>query len=95
MTQNDNKRIHLRITGRVQGVGFRWFVVAEGRRLGIGGWVRNNPDGSVELEAEGPPAALSSLRARVGKGPSAARVDQVHELSATDRQLPARFETVR
>lgn len=95
MAEKTKERIHLRITGRVQGVGFRWFVVAEGRRLGLRGWVRNNPDGSVELEAEGPSDALDSMRTRVSKGPPAARVDQVRELTVTDRPLAERFETVR
>jgi acylphosphatase len=94
MTQNDLERVRLRVTGRVQGVGFRWFVVAEGRRLGIRGWVRNNADGSVELEAEGTAAELSALRARVAKGPPASRVQNVHEMPASSDELPARFTTV-
>jgi acylphosphatase len=94
MTQNGPERIHLRITGRVQGVGFRWFVVAEGRRLGIRGWVRNNADGSVEVEAEGSAAELRSLRARVAKGPPASRVESVQELTASSDALPARFTSL-
>lgn len=93
--QNDKERMRLRITGHVQGVGFRWFVVAEGRRLGLPGWVRNNPDGSVELESEGPAAKLAALRSRAGKGPPAARVDEVQEVIASVEELPARFETRR
>ena len=46
-------RIHLRIRGKVQGVGFRWFVREQARRCDLAGWVRNNPDGSVELAARG------------------------------------------
>lgn len=80
MTHNQAIRIHLRVHGRVQGVGFRWFVSAEARRLGLAGWVRNQPDGSVELEAEGAPADLEALRQRVRTGPPAARVDRVEEL---------------
>ena len=95
MTQNNKERIHLRITGRVQGVGFRWFVVSEGRRLGVAGWVRNNPDGSVELEAEGSSSELASLRTRVAKGPPAARVESVQEMVATTAELPTRFTTAR
>ena len=48
--------------GRVQGVGFRWFVREAARRLDVAGWVRNRPDGSVEVEAEGTEAAIQSLR---------------------------------
>jgi len=95
MSQNNKERIHLRITGRVQGVGFRWFVVSEGRRLGVAGWVRNNPDGSVELEAEGSASELASLRARAAKGPPAARVESVQEMVATTAELPTRFTTAR
>jgi acylphosphatase len=94
MIQNGKERVRLRVSGRVQGVGFRWFVVAEGRRLGIRGWVRNNADGSVELEAEGTPAELNSLRTRVAKGPPASRVDSVQDLVASSDELPARFATV-
>ena len=95
MTQNSQERVHLRITGRVQGVGFRWFVIAEGRRLAIRGWVRNNDDGSVEVEAEGTAAELESLRARVAKGPPASRVESVQDLPASSDALPARFTSVR
>ena len=95
MMHNDTKRIRLRITGRVQGVGFRWFVIAEGRRLGLYGWVRNDPDGSVELEAEGPADRVETLRQRAAKGPPAARVDDVTELAVSSDELPARFETRR
>ena len=95
MIQNNAKRIRLRITGRVQGVGFRWFVVAEGRRLSLHGWVRNNPDGSVELEAEGPAVAIDALRMRVGKGPPASRVEEVSEMVVSGDELPAKFETRR
>ena len=95
MIQNDNKRIRLRVTGRVQGVGFRWFIVSEGRRLGLHGWVRNNADGSVELEAEGPADRIVLMRERAGKGPPAAHVESVADLVAGEEVLPAKFETRR
>jgi acylphosphatase len=66
----------------VQGVGFRWFVEREAHILGIAGWVRNNPDGSVEVLAHGTRDQLSQLRARLHEGPRAARVDSVEESSA-------------
>jgi acylphosphatase len=67
------------VRGRVQGVGFRWFVEAEARTLGISGWVRNNADGTVEVLAIGTRDQLSNLRSRLRSGPRAARVDDVEE----------------
>ena len=70
------------VTGRVQGVGFRWFVEREARTLGLAGWVRNNLDGSVEVLASGTHEQLSALRSRLRQGPRAARVDHVEESEA-------------
>jgi acylphosphatase len=70
------------VRGRVQGVGFRWFVEREAHILQISGWVRNNPDGSVEVLAMGSPTQLSGLRSRLQEGPRAARVDSVEELES-------------
>jgi acylphosphatase len=67
------------VRGRVQGVGFRWFVEREAHMLGIAGWVRNNSDGSVEVLAIGTWDQLSGLRSRLRQGPRAARVDDVEE----------------
>lgn len=67
------------VRGRVQGVGFRWFVEREAHILQIAGWVRNNPDGSVEVLAMGRPEQLCGLRIRLQEGPRAARVDDVEE----------------
>jgi len=69
------------VRGRVQGVGFRWFVEREAHILGIAGWVRNNHDGAVEVLAQGTRDQLSGLHARLREGPRAARVDAV-EVSA-------------
>jgi acylphosphatase len=65
------------VRGRVQGVGFRWFVEREAHMLGIAGWVRNNHDGSVEVLAQGTRDQLSGLHSRLREGPRAARVDEV------------------
>jgi len=65
------------VKGRVQGVGFRWFVEREARLLGVGGWVRNREDGAVEVLASGTRAQLSSLYDRLREGPRAARIDGV------------------
>jgi acylphosphatase len=70
------------VRGRVQGVGFRFFVEREAHTLGIAGWVRNNFDGSVEILATGTQEQLSALRAKLQTGPRAARVDQVDEVEA-------------
>ncbi len=70
------------VHGRVQGVGFRWFVEREAHILGIAGWVRNNADGSVEVHAQGTRDQLSGLRTRLREGPRAARVDNVEESEA-------------
>jgi acylphosphatase len=67
------------VRGRVQGVGFRWFVEHEAHMLGVAGWVRNNSDGSVEVLAIGSRDQLSGLRSRLRQGPRAARVDDVEE----------------
>jgi len=70
------------VRGRVQGVGFRWFVEREAHILGISGWVRNNADGSVEVLAQGSREQLLGLRLRLRQGPRAARVDDVEEFEA-------------
>ena len=70
------------VRGRVQGVGFRWFVEREAHILGIAGWVRNNSDSSVDVLAMGTREQLSRLRSRLQEGPRAARVDDVQESDA-------------
>jgi acylphosphatase len=65
------------VRGRVQGVGFRWFVVREARRLDVRGYARNLDDGGVEVVAVGDAAAVERLRARLQAGPPGARVDGV------------------
>jgi acylphosphatase len=71
------KRIHLVVRGRVQDVFFRASVQREARRLGLTGWVRNRPDGAVELVAEGEEDQVKDLLAWSQHGPSTARVDKV------------------
>ena len=65
------------ITGRVQGVGFRWFVEREAAQLNITGWVRNRENGNVEVMATGTREQLVALHGRLREGPRAARVDEV------------------
>jgi acylphosphatase len=65
------------LRGRVQGVGFRWFAERNAQSLGIHGWVRNRPDGTVETLAEGEEKAVGEYLARLSRGPSGSRVDEV------------------
>ena len=69
--------LHVRVTGVVQGVGFRWFVREKARRLGLAGWVRNLPDGSVEVVASGEQGQIDLLQGELKKGPPGAVVDSV------------------
>ena len=70
------------VRGRVQGVGFRWFVEREAHILKIAGWVRNNPDSTVEVLAQGTSDQLSGLHQRLREGPRASRVDEVEVTNA-------------
>ena len=71
--------LHFLIRGRVQGVGFRWFVHREASELGLRGWVRNTESGEVEVVAAGPTEDLDELRAELKKGSRGSRVDGVIE----------------
>lgn len=70
-------RVHGVVTGRVQGVNFRWSMQQQADGLGVGGWVRNLPDGRVEFEAEGSADAVGALVAWAHTGPAAALVHRV------------------
>ena len=70
------------IRGRVQGVGFRWFVEKEASEIGVAGWVRNNDNGTVEVLATGTSEQLSALHKCLREGPRAARVDEVEVTDA-------------
>lgn len=84
-------RLHAVVRGRVQGVGFRWFVREEARRLGIAGWVRNRSDGGVEVAAEGPDVSIGELRTALERGPDGSRVRSVDSLDATGDPLDIPF----
>ena len=71
------KRIHIRVYGIVQGVAFRYYTVATAKRLNLQGWVRNVPDGSVEILAEGEESELNELLQWAKRGPSSAVVEKV------------------
>jgi acylphosphatase len=71
--------LHFLIQGRVQGVGFRWFVHREASELELRGWVRNTEDGDVEVVASGSADDLAELRESLRRGPRGGRVDRVIE----------------
>ena len=72
--------MHLEVRGRVQGVGFRWYVAEAARELRLAGWVKNRRDGNLELAAAGTSDALAKLEAAVTAGPPGARVEEVRPL---------------
>jgi acylphosphatase len=80
------------VAGRVQGVGFRWFVQQRARDLGVRGDARNLADGRVEIRAVGDTVQLDALLASVLSGPPAARVDDVEQLRLADEWSPEAFE---
>jgi len=84
------ERLHGVVHGDVQGVGFRYFLMREARRLGLRGWVRNRDDGTVEFVAEGRRSDLERLKQVAGQGPRTARVDRVdgHWSAATENLDP-------
>ena len=71
--------LHFLIQGRVQGVGFRWYVHREASELDLRGWVRNTEDGDVEVVVHGDEADLNELRASLRRGPRGSRVDRIVE----------------
>jgi len=86
--------LHFLVRGRVQGVGFRWFVHREAAALELHGWVRNTDAGDVELVASGAPEDLADLRAELKKGSRGSRVDQVieHELDEAESAALGAFK---
>jgi acylphosphatase len=78
------------VRGDVQGVGFRWFVWREAERLGVGGFARNRPDGTVEVVSQGSEAALDALELALRRGPPMARVANVERL-----EVPPELEVTK
>ena len=88
--------IHLKVVGKVQGVGFRWFVCERAAELGIVGWVRNMPSGEVEVAASGDQSKLADLELLVTQGPPGANVTAVHRVPAPNgTSYPSPFRIVR
>jgi len=80
------------VSGMVQGVGYRYFAMRAAQRLGLGGYVRNLPDGRVEIYAVGSVSKLAEFRAALERGPQGASVDAVAEEEAPlDPELARRF----
>ncbi len=75
--QQNIRSVHVRISGRVQGVGYRAWTVDEAQRRGLSGWVRNRADGDVEAVFSGPAATVEDMIAACRRGPFSARVDHV------------------
>jgi acylphosphatase len=88
-----DERIALRLYGRVQGVGFRWWTLQAARRLGVRGTVRNRPDGSVEIQAAAQPEVLSLFLEAVRRGSPAARVAGEEEIPFAS-PLPPDFRVI-
>ncbi|HEX4756414.1 MAG TPA: acylphosphatase [Terracidiphilus sp.] len=78
--------LHFLVQGRVQGVGFRWFVQREASELDLRGWVRNTEEGDVEVVAAGKEADLVELRASLRRGPRGSRVDRLVEHTLADTE---------
>jgi acylphosphatase len=90
-----SKRVRVRVTGVVQGVSYRASTQAEARDLGVVGWVKNEPDGAVLLEAQGAPAAVDALIAWCRQGPAFAEVDAVDVTPIAVEPGATRFEIRR
>jgi acylphosphatase len=73
------------VTGRVQGVGYRYFVLRQADALGVSGFARNLPDGSVEVRGEGTADALADFEARLREGPAFAEVTNVEREAVAER----------
>ena len=85
-------RVRASVRGRVQGVAFRVSALREAVRLGLSGWVRNEADGSVELEAQGERDRLDALLDWCRRGPPGARVTSVHVEELSDIEGESRFD---
>ena len=85
-------RVRLVVTGRVQGVGFRYAACEAAFEAGVSGWVRNRPDGSVEIVAQGSPAAVARMTAWARRGPRYASVEGVHVEELASQPDPEGFD---
>ena len=88
-------QLHVIVHGRVQGVGFRWFVREAARRRDLGGWVRNLEDGSVEVMVEGNDADVAFLEEQLRRGPRGAGVERLEAMSSEPGNAPRPFAILR
>jgi acylphosphatase len=86
----ENRRVRLIIRGRVQGVNFRWYARNRAQSLGLAGWIRNRPDGSVETVVQGPADAVTRFIEWTHQGPSLAQVEAV---DSRDEEPDASLQT--
>ncbi len=89
------KKVHIIVSGRVQGVGFRWSTKREADRLGLTGYVRNRADGKVELVAAGPSQAVGAFITWAERGPSFSNVSDIDVTELTDQVSHAEFSILR
>ncbi len=80
------------VSGRVQGVGYRFFAKRLAHGVGVVGWVKNLPDGRVEARAAGTPTELQAFREGLDEGPTAGRVEQIEEFELGDQPDWTQFE---
>ncbi len=90
----DRRAVRVRVGGRVQGVGFRWFVLRAAETEGVAGWVRNRDDGDVEIVAEGPPGSLAAFLDAVRTGPAGARVARFEAREIEPDAAERRFRVI-
>ena len=89
------KRMESLVRGIVQGVAFRYHTALKANELGLQGWVRNNKDGSVQVEAQGQGSSLNDLIRYLHKGPMHAKVDEVEIKWMETREISGKFRIVR
>jgi len=87
-------RLRLEVSGDVQGVGFRWFARETARRLDLAGWVRNRPDGSVEIAIEGEDVRVEQFIGHLARGPTGAQVADVARRPLDDGEALSRPFTI-
>ena len=92
---DDQRTLGARISGRVQGVGFRAWTQGQARKLGLSGWVRNEPDGTVAAVFAGPSAAVAAMVDCLWQGPPSASVTAVETWDEKLAGLPPEFRVTR
>lgn len=92
---NDTRKaVQVRITGLVQGVWYRAWTQSEARKLGLTGWVRNEPDGSVAALFTGDAGRIETMVSKLWRGPASARVDNVEVVAARIDRIPQGFDVI-